>query len=168
MPGVLQPEAATGDVALKHEPPPTVEVPIEDYIVLNHEVSIEVDIRNKSIRGESRIDIVCLNEATLPDEIALDARQCIIDVAEVRLNGEPASVRYSDPYDALDIPESWDLTMSNHPVLVNRMKDLMPQRRRDLPITSRLNTGCIPVDGRLRISLRSTTGRPPYGSRWPS
>src|SRR4051794_24714082 len=121
MPGVLQQEGASGDVGLRHEPPPTVEVPIEDYIVLNHKVSIEVDIRNKSIRGESRIAIVCLNESSLPDEIALDARQCIIDPAEVRLNDEPASVRYSDPYEALDIPPSWDITMSNHPVWANRM-----------------------------------------------
>jgi len=161
MPGLLQPETAGGDGALRHEPPPTVEVPVEDYIVLNHEVSIEVDIRNKAIRGESKIAIVCLNEANLPDEIALDARQCIIDPAEVRLNGDPASVKYTDPYDALDLPKSWDITAFNHPVWANRMKDIMPQRRRDLPITSRLNTGCIPVDGKLRISLQSTVGKAP-------
>lgn len=139
--------------------------PIEEFVVVNQEVSIEVNFRDQSVQGESRITIYLTNPSDPPDEVALDARQCEIDTSKIRVNGKAVHATYQDPYEALDLPPSWDLTAANFPVLKNRMRKLLPKRRRDLPCEKREQTGCNPADRSLRVGLRPKPPPPPPASR---
>ncbi|EPE10295.1 tata-binding protein associated factor taf2 [Ophiostoma piceae UAMH 11346] len=157
MPGILQPNGvlpttdAPGDGSEANQDSLP---PIEEFVVVNQEVSIEVNFRDQSVQGESRITIYLTNPSDPPDEVALDARQSEIDTSKIRVNGKAVRATYRDPYEALDLPPSWDLTASNFPVLKSRMRNLLPRRRRDLPCEKREQTGCNPADRSLRIALR--------------
>jgi hypothetical protein len=161
MPGLLQDHASGKDAFLKADDKQDARLEesfpeqgqVQEYLVMNQEVTIDVDFSTQSIQGESRISIYCLNNPP-PEEVLLDARQCNINIPDVTVNGRRAMVYHHDPYKDLDTPMNWDVYLSNYPILQNRMKELMPRLRRDLPLGNREATGCLPVDGWLRVSLR--------------
>ncbi|EFW99627.1 transcription initiation factor tfiid subunit tsm1 [Grosmannia clavigera kw1407] len=169
MPGILEKDLRDGLVPDDAQAAaPEAEQPIEEFVVVNQEIFIEVNFREQSVQGESRITIYLINPDDPPDEVALDARQCEIDTAKIRVNGKNVRATYRDPYEALDVPPSWDLAAVNFPVLKNRMKHLLPRRRRDLPVEKREQIGCSPADRSLRVALHpdlpavySTQTRPP-------
>ena len=134
--------------------------PVEEFVVVNQEVSIDINFREQSVQGESRITIYLTNPDDPPDEVALDARQCEIDTTQICVNGRPVRATYRDPYESLDLPSAWDLTPSNFPVLKNRMRNLLPRRRRDLPVEKREQVGCNPADRSLRVRLRPDSPKP--------
>ncbi|OAA63751.1 transcription initiation factor tfiid subunit tsm1 [Niveomyces insectorum RCEF 264] len=159
MPGVLQSDHRNGtQPEAGSAVPPTIkdeqEQPIQEFVVVNQELFLDINFREQSIEGESRITIYLINPDDPPDEVALDARQCDIDTARIRVNGKRVKATYRDPYETLDLPSAWDLTPSNFPVLKSRMKRLLPRRRRDLPVENREQVGCNPADGSLRVALR--------------
>ncbi|CAK7224231.1 Transcription initiation factor TFIID subunit 2 [Sporothrix bragantina] len=166
MPGILQNDGSNGtlpngdplqaDSATSEAPLP----PVEEFVVVNQEVSIDINFREQSVQGESRITIYLTNPDDPPDEVALDARQCEIDTTQIRVNGKPVRATYRDPYESLDLPPSWDLTPSNFPVLKSRMRNLLPRRRRDLPVEKREQVGCNPADRSLRVRLRPEPPKP--------
>ncbi|CAK7564405.1 MAG: Transcription initiation factor TFIID subunit 2 [Sporothrix epigloea] len=166
MPGILESDGRNGispnddpflaDGATEEEKFP----PVEEFVVVNQEVFIDISFREQSIRGESRIAIYLTNPEHPPDEVALDARQCQIDTGQIRVNGKPVRATYRDPYESLDLPSTWDLTPSNFPVLKNRMRNLLPRRRRDLPVEKREQVGCNPADRSLRVRLRPEPPKP--------
>ncbi len=170
MPGILQTDGLNGSPLLGADPSGAGESldeslpPVEEFVVVNQEVSIEINFREQSVQGESRITIYLINPDDPPDEVAFDARQCEIDTSQIRVNGKPVRATYRDPYDALDIPPSWDLSPSNFPVLKSRMRNLLPRRRRDLPVEKREQVGCSPADRSLRIALRPEPPKPPADS----
>ncbi|CAK7229490.1 Transcription initiation factor TFIID subunit 2 [Sporothrix curviconia] len=167
MPGILQPDSNNG--ALPNGDPPLGDgaseedklPPVEEFVVVNQEVSIDINFREQSVQGESRITIYLTNPDDPPDEVALDARQCEIDTTQIRVNGKPVRATYRDPYESLDLPSAWDLTPSNFPVLKSRMRNLLPRRRRDLPVEKREQVGCNPADRSLRVCLRPEPPKPP-------
>ncbi|CAK7269128.1 Transcription initiation factor TFIID subunit 2 [Sporothrix epigloea] len=128
--------------------------PVEEFVVVNQEVFIDINFREQSVQGESRIAIYLTNPEHPPDEVALDARQCQIDTGQIRVNGKPVRATYRDPYESLDLPTAWDLAPSNFPILKSRMRNLLPRRRRDLPVEKREQVGCDPADRSLRVRLR--------------
>ncbi|CAK7201317.1 Transcription initiation factor TFIID subunit 2 [Sporothrix eucalyptigena] len=166
MPGILQSDSSNGalpggdpslaDGASEEEQLP----PVEEFVVVNQEVSIDINFREQSVHGESRITIYLTNPDDPPDEVALDARQCEIDTTQIRVNGKPVRATYRDPYESLDLPPAWDLTPSNFPVLKSRMRNLLPRRRRDLPVEKREQVGCNPADRSLRVALRPEPPKP--------
>ncbi len=162
MPGLVQVAAAPSkDLAAKLEGRPDAasasspdESPlIEEWFVVNQVVTLEVNFREKSVQGESLISILCINPDNPPEEVALDARQCEIDLDQITVHGKRVNASYLDPYEFLDIPRQWDLTPNNYPVWKHRMKHLLPRRRRDLPILEREKYGCTPASGSLRVAL---------------
>lgn len=156
MPGILQNDLPNGTAPGPGDAPvaiPEPEQPIEEFVVVNQEVFIEVNFREQSIQGESRITIYLTNPDDPPDEVAFDARQCEIDTAHIRVNGKNVRATYRDPYETLDVPASWYLSPNNYPVLKSRMKHLLPRRRRDLPVEKREQVGCSPADRSLRVAL---------------
>ena len=164
MPGILQPNGVLSTADTPEDGSDANQdglSPIEEFVVVNQEVSIEVNFRDQSVQGESRITIYLTNPSHPPDEVALDARQSEIDTSNIRVNGKAVRATYRDPYEALDLPPSWDLTASNFPVLKSRMRNLLPRRRRDLPCEKREQTGCNPADRSLRIALRPQPPVPP-------
>ncbi|KAL1892662.1 Transcription initiation factor TFIID subunit 2 [Sporothrix stenoceras] len=164
MPGILQTDGVNG-VAPGSDPSqdPTSDdnlPPLEEFVVVNQEVSIDINFREQSVQGESRITIYLTNPDDPPDEVAFDARQCEIDTTQIHVNGKSVRATYRDPYESLDLPPSWDLTSSNFPVLKSRMRSLLPKRRRDLPVEKREQVGCNPADRSLRVRLRPEPPKP--------
>src|SRR3569833_2745750 len=162
MPGVVPPGWPLKEMApgkLESQPagqaaPPIEDAPVEPFVVVFLEVTLDISFSEKSIQGESKISIYCINAEDPPQTVSLDARKCEIDVAKVTVNGKRVNVAYRDPYESLEIPRQWDLTPSNWVVWKNRMKGLATRRRRDLPVEDREKTGCSPASGSLRVSLR--------------
>ncbi|TPX17162.1 uncharacterized protein E0L32_003280 [Thyridium curvatum] len=152
-----------------HEPSPLEERgSVQKFLVINQEVSVEVDFQQRSISGETRLRIFCLDRDDQPEEVALDARQFEIALDRITVNGKkPASVTYRDPYEALDVPKEYDLTPAHHTVLRERMRSLLPRPRKDLALENRESVGCSPADGALRISLREASSLQSQGSSGP-
>ncbi|KAK0731481.1 hypothetical protein B0H67DRAFT_479369 [Lasiosphaeris hirsuta] len=143
----------------------------EPFTIIQQEVELEVNFREKSINGVSTLLIFPMVSDL--EEIMLDARQCDIDVGEIRVNGVKTTASYSDPYDLMQAPRQWQLGAPQNHVMRSRMRPLTPDRRPDVPINERdkQGLGCVPADRALKVSLRpegtsrDESGRRPNAAR---
>ncbi|KAK1829850.1 transcription initiation factor TFIID subunit 2 [Podospora conica] len=135
-------------------PAPDPSVPTEQFSVIKQEVELDINFRDKSVSGVSTLSIFALH----PDleEIALDARQCEIDLENVTVNGLKVTASYSDPYSLLETPSAWQLGVGSHQIMKKRLAPLAPSKHPDVPISQRDRQalGCVPADSSLRIPLR--------------
>ncbi|KAI0517139.1 hypothetical protein F5B22DRAFT_605030 [Xylaria bambusicola] len=152
MPGVVEPE-------LLEEPEPApVELPIDDtpprpYVVFKQHVELEIDFREKRVRGRSHILVVPIE----PDvtEVCIDARQCEIDVKNITVSNCPARASYQDPCDKLATPDAYRWSAPQWPVRKRRMEPLLHHRRKEVPVMAHDLACCQPLDGALRVTLPS-------------
>jgi len=126
----------------------------ESFAVIKQDVEIEINFREKSISGYSHIHIFPFFDDL--EEIALDARQCEIDVDNITVDGLKTSASFQDPYDLMNIPKQWQVGAGQHHIVRNRMKPLMPEKRPEIPIHLRESEalGCVPADRSIKVSLR--------------
>ncbi|KAK0656636.1 hypothetical protein B0T16DRAFT_317333 [Cercophora newfieldiana] len=139
----------------------------EQWSIIKQEVELEVNFREKSISGVTRIEFLPpLNKI---DEIALDARQCEIDVENVTVNGKKVAATFSDPYDLMQAPPQWQLGVGQWRTMRKRMmawayerppedekeKEQEREKERGAPIMERelKSIGCVPADRSLRIEI---------------
>lgn len=129
-------------------------VPTEQFSVIKQEVELDINFRDKSVSGVSTLHIFPLHPDL--DEIALDARQCEIDLENVTVNGVKVTASYSDPYRLLQTPSAWQLGVGSHLIMKKRLAPLVPSKHPDVPISHRDKQalGCVPADSSLRIPLR--------------
>ncbi|KAI8312847.1 Transcription initiation factor TFIID subunit 2 [Colletotrichum sp. SAR11_59] len=143
--------------------PPMKDEPPYPYFVIRQDVEIELNFREKRIRGVSHITLAEL-PGTHVDEFAIDARQSDIDLKNVTVQflkdsqpvGAPkkVSASYRDPYKLLDYPPYYNWNAEHHDLRKIRMRPLMHTRQSDVPAENRETVGCTPVDGALRVNLR--------------
>jgi len=152
MPSAIEPEAAEQVAPVSAEPW------YEPYTVIKQEVELEINFREKSISGVSHIQIFPLEEI---EEIALDARQCEIDVDNITVNGLKVRAIFSDPYDLMQAPPQWQLGVGQYRTMRKRMMPSIYEKpsddeKHDAPINERdiKAIGCVPADRSLRVSLR--------------
>lgn len=131
----------------------------QSYTIIKQEVELEVNFREKSISGVTRLQIFPLDADI--DQIALDARQMDIDVGNITVNGKKVQASYSDPYDLMTPPPQWQMGVGQHRTLRKRMAPgahdcAADEERHEAPINERdLNgIGCLPADRSLQISLK--------------
>src|SRR4051812_16376541 len=106
MPGAVESEA------VEQVPPISGETFwYERYSIIKQDVELEVNFREKSISGVSHIQIFPLDKI---DEIALDARQCEIDVENITVNGKKVRATFCDPYDLMQTPQQWQLGVGQY------------------------------------------------------
>ncbi|KAI0976794.1 hypothetical protein F4678DRAFT_124479 [Xylaria arbuscula] len=152
MPGAVEPE-------LVEEPEPApVELPIDDtpprpYVVFKQHVELEIDFRDKRVRGRSHILVVPIE----PDvsDVYIDARQCDIDVKNITVSNCPARAFYEDPCDKLATPDAYQWSAPQWPVRKRRMERLLHHRRKEVPVMAHDLACCQPLDGSLRVTLPS-------------
>jgi transcription initiation factor TFIID subunit 2 len=144
---------------IKDEPP-------YDFAVVKQDVELEVNFRDRRIDGRSQIFIASFDDKL--DEVAIDARQCEIDVGNVTIETmKPATegfgpeepprkvfATYKDPYRLLDYPKYYNWGAEHHDLRKMRMRPLTHVRESDLPADARDSLGCTPVDGSLRVKLK--------------
>ncbi|KAH8899326.1 hypothetical protein GQ53DRAFT_873563 [Thozetella sp. PMI_491] len=124
------------------------------FAVVNQEVELDFDFRNKSINGTVTFYIFpMVNDL---EEVAIDSRQCDIDLGNVTVDGLKTTATFSDPYDRMDIPQQWQLGAHQHHSIKSWMRPLLPEQRPDVPITVREKDGlgCVPADRSIKVSLR--------------
>ena len=124
------------------------------FAVVNQEVELDISFRDKSISGTAIFYIFPMVDDL--EEVAIDARQCEIDVSNVTVDGYRTKATYTDPYDCLAPPAQWQLGAQQSHVMRKRLHPLLPDRRPDVPITVREKEGlgCVPADGSIKVSLR--------------
>jgi transcription initiation factor TFIID subunit 2 len=143
-----------------HRRPRSRDQPPQPYMILEQSVELEVHFREKRLSGRVEVWLHTLDKV---EEIALDARQSIIDLENITVEGfrgnasqgakkVPAS--YTDKYSLLRLPTNWSITAEHHDIRRIRMQPIVQSRARDLPANSRDGYGCTPVDGSLKIKLR--------------
>ncbi len=98
MPGETEP--VSDHVAI----PPEDLAACQRFAVVNQEIELDINFRDKSITGTAIFYIYPMVDEL--DEVAIDARQCDIDVDNVTVDGYRTKVTFSDPYDRLVVPRS--------------------------------------------------------------
>lgn len=154
MPGVVEPE-----LLAEPEPEPaqveqlTDNTPPRPYVVFKQHVELEIDFREKRVRGRSHILVVPIE----PDisEVYIDARQCEIDVKNVTVSNCPAQASYEDPCDKLATPAAYEWSAPQWPVRKRRLERLLHHRRKEVPVMAHDLACCQPLDGSLRVVLPS-------------
>ncbi|KAI3340622.1 hypothetical protein F4824DRAFT_395748 [Ustulina deusta] len=152
MPGVVEPE-------LLEEPEPApVELPIDDtpprsYVIFKQHVELEIDFRQKRVRGRSHILVVPI-EADV-SEVYIDARHCDIDVKNITASNCPVRASYEDPCDKIAAPDAYQWSAPQWPVRKRRMERLLHHRRKEVPVMAHDLACCQPLDGSLRVTLPS-------------
>ncbi|KAI1119148.1 hypothetical protein F5Y14DRAFT_123154 [Nemania sp. NC0429] len=156
MPGVAEPELLEEPDAAPAELP--VELLVDDtpprpYVVFKQHVELDIDFRNKRVRGRSHILVVPIE----PDiaEVYIDARLCEIDVGSITVSNCPARAYYDDPCDKLDTPEAYQWSAPQWPVKKRRISRLLHHRRKEVPVVAHDLACCQPLDGALRVVLPS-------------
>ncbi|KAI0452352.1 hypothetical protein F5B21DRAFT_345760 [Xylaria acuta] len=152
MPGIVEPE-------LLEEPEPApVELPVDDtpprpYVVFKQHVELEINFRDKRVRGRSHILVVPIE----PDisEVYIDARQCEIDVKNITVSNCPAKASYDDPCDKLAVPDAYQWSAPQWLLRKRRMGRLLHHRRKEVPVMAHDLACCQPLDGSLRVKLPS-------------
>ncbi|KAF6832482.1 hypothetical protein CPLU01_06165 [Colletotrichum plurivorum] len=144
--------------------PPIKDQPPYPYFVIRQDVELELNFRSKRIAGKTHITLAVVG-STQVDELAIDARQSEIDLKNITVQilkdlqpvGEPkkVSASYTDPYKLLDYPKYYNWNAEHHDLRKVRMRPLMHTRHSDVPAENRESVGCTPVDGALRVDLRS-------------
>ncbi|KAK0618105.1 hypothetical protein B0T17DRAFT_495461 [Bombardia bombarda] len=149
MPNTLDGEAAAEAAAV-----PDQQGAIQPFVIVKQQVELDINFQNKSISGISIIHIFPMTSDL--DEIMLDARQCEINVDDITVDGVKTKAKFDDPYDLMTAPPQWQIGATQYHTMMNRMRPLMPERRPDMPITTREKEllGCVPADRALKISLR--------------
>ncbi|KAI8955530.1 hypothetical protein F4801DRAFT_270291 [Xylaria longipes] len=152
MPGVVEPEQ------LEEPEPAPVELPVDDtpprpYVVFKQHVELEIDLRNKRVRGRSHILVVPIEPDT--SEVYIDARQCEIDVKNITVSNCPAKASYEDPCDKLATPDGYQWSAPQWPLRKRRMERLLHHRRKEVPVMAHDLACCQPLDGSLRVTLPS-------------
>ncbi|KAH8163119.1 hypothetical protein CIB48_g5127 [Xylaria polymorpha] len=152
MPGVVEPEQ------LEEPEPAPVELPVDDtpprlYVVFKQHVELEVDFRDKRVRGRSHILVVPIE----PDisEVYIDARQCEIDVKNITVSNCPVKASYEDPCNRLATPDGYQWSAPQWPMRKRRMERLLHHRRKEVPVMAHDLACCQPLDGSLRVTLPS-------------
>ncbi|KAK1755322.1 hypothetical protein QBC47DRAFT_214207 [Echria macrotheca] len=149
MPGIVEEEAAREAAAL------TADLPIsEPFSVIKQEVELEINFQEKSISGVSTLYIFALVDDL--EEITLDARQTVVDLENVTVNGVKVPAEHQDLYDNLQAPSQWQLGAGHYHIMQRRIQPLLPDKRPDVPISDRDKQmlGCVPSDRTLKIPLR--------------
>ncbi|EOO00745.1 putative tata-binding protein associated factor taf2 protein [Phaeoacremonium minimum UCRPA7] len=151
MPGAL--EVIPGDEPGLNGAPIEEEVVYEPYVILDQNLDLELNFREQRIEGTSTIKVFCVGAADESGSIALDARQCEIDLDNVTVNGRKVKAEYDDPYKLLDTPKGYEWSYQQHALRMSRMAPLMQKKRAELPMIGRDGKGCMPIDRSLRVWL---------------
>jgi transcription initiation factor TFIID subunit 2 len=155
MPGVV----AEAELALPQDPevtpapePPIDDTPARPYTVFHEQVSLDIDLREKSISGHVDIFISCKEQVP---EVFIDARQCDIDVSNIKVSGCPTKATYDDPYAFVDTPESYRWSASQWAVRKQRMRPLLYRRRKEelTAVEHEEHFKCHPVDESLKVEI---------------
>ena len=151
------PSAVDGEPGAELVVAPEYQAACEPFVVVGQDVELDVSFCEMGVSGTSTLLIFPLVDGL--EEVSIDARQCEIDLKEVRVDGARTKAWYNDPYDLMDIPSQWELGASQHHVMKKRMAPLCPEKRQDVPISQREKLmehalGCVPNERSLRISLR--------------
>ncbi|KAI1495586.1 hypothetical protein F5X99DRAFT_116700 [Biscogniauxia marginata] len=153
MPGIVEPEPPAAA-----EPPPA-EPPVDGtpprmYVVFNQHVELDIDFREKSVRGRSHILIAPTIDSDV-SEVFIDARQCEIDVKRVTVSNCEVQASYQDPCDWAQTPEHYRWSAPQWGIRKRRMKPLLHHRRKEVSALDHDLNCCTPVDGSLRVKLPS-------------
>lgn len=90
------------------------------FVVVSQKVELDVDFSTQSLTG--RCEITILPNHNELKEITLDARQCVINSGQVKVEGAAAEFSYEDPMEMLNIPEDWLLGVHQAPQQKSRLK----------------------------------------------
>jgi len=139
------------------------DLPPYQYTLVSQMVELEIDFMEKCIHGTTVLQIHTKDRYSL-EEIALDARDCEIDLDKIKIsrlrNGQnqnpstKAQATYNDPYQYLDYPSIYRWNAEHAEVRKLRMRPLARTRDVDVSIDDRKLGVCTPVDGALRIKAK--------------
>lgn len=146
------------------EPEPIHDEPPWPYFLIRQEVELEINFLEKSVKGRTDIIVYPLDSSAL-NEIAIDARQCQIDTEGITIqrlrNGQPLSppvktpATYKDPHELLRNPKLYRWNAEHASIRRIRVRRLAQTRNNDVPAEDRKFVGCTPVEGSLRVKIRS-------------
>ncbi|XXH05683.1 hypothetical protein Hte_012118 [Hypoxylon texense] len=154
MPGTMEPEAAApGDT-------PPVELPVDDtpprlYVVFAQSVDIDIDFAEKRVQGRSDIMIVPTDDDNPVSEVFIDARQCEIDVTQIRVSNCEVEASYEDPCDLAKTPENYRWSAPQWMIRKHRMEPLLHHRRKEVSAVNHDLKCCTPYNGSIRVKLPS-------------
>ncbi|KAI1872262.1 uncharacterized protein JN550_003981 [Neoarthrinium moseri] len=149
---VLGPEAEL-DLAAAAAPEPLVDdTPPRPYTVFHEHVALDIDLREKVIKGN--VDIFISTQGAV-SEIYLDARQCEIDVDHITVSYCPAKAVYDDPSIKADTPEGYQWSAGQWSIRKQRMRPLMHHHRKDEASAEEheQKMNCHPVDESLCVTI---------------
>lgn len=156
MPGaVVEPEQAPAqEVEAPAAPEPPIDpTPPREYTVISEQISLDIDFREKSIKGRADIYVTCRK---LLSEVFIDSRQCDVDVNNITVSGCPTTATYDDPYVYADSPESYVWSAQQWQLRKSRMRPLLHRRRKELSaIEHEEQFSCTPANGSLRVTIPS-------------
>jgi len=90
------------------------------FVVVSQKVELDVDFSTQSLTG--RCEITILPNHNELKEITLDARQCVINSGQVKVEGVAADFSYEDPMEMLNIPDNWLLGVHQAQQQKSRLK----------------------------------------------
>ncbi|ORY68651.1 uncharacterized protein BCR38DRAFT_135948 [Pseudomassariella vexata] len=155
MPGVIvdadKVPAPEVDAAVTTEPP-VDETPPREYTVFRENISLDIDFRQKSIKG--RADIFITAKDSNLSEVFIDARQCQVDVDNVTVSSCPAKAAYTDPHACLETPKAYRWSASQWAIRKQRMRPVQHRRRVELSASEHEERFCCtPADGSLQVTI---------------
>ncbi|KAI0126586.1 hypothetical protein BJ170DRAFT_582341 [Xylariales sp. AK1849] len=132
--------------------PPVDETPPRLYSVFHQQVSLDIDLREKSVKGHANIFI---SSKAILSEVFIDARQCDIDVANITVSSCPAKATYDDPYHKVDTPEAYQWSAPQWGIRKQRMRPLLYRRRKTecTAFDHEDQIICQPADESLRVEI---------------
>ncbi|KAI0178765.1 hypothetical protein GGR52DRAFT_271779 [Hypoxylon sp. FL1284] len=154
MPGVVESKAAAaGDT-------PPVELPVDDtpprlYVVFAQSVDIDIDFSQKRIQGRTDIMIVPTDDDNPVSEVFIDARQCEIDVTQIRVSNCEVEASYRDPCELAETPKNYQWSASQWTIRKHRMGPLLHRRRKEVSAVNHDLKCCTPFNGSIRVKLPS-------------
>ena len=155
MPGIVEPEAVPKVDA--DTPPPEVQLPVDDtpprsYVVFKQSVELDIDFRERAVHGRSNLTIALTGDVS---EVFIDARQCDIDVKQIRVSNCEVKASYNDPCDCVQTPNTYQWSAPQWGLRKSRMGPLLHHKRTEVSALDHDIKCCTPVDGRLSVRLPS-------------
>lgn len=155
MPGIVEPEPAPEVDA--DASPPVAELPVDktpprSYVVFKQSVELEIDFREKAVHGRSNLTIALTGDVS---EVFIDARQCDIDVKQIKVSNCEVAAYYKDPCDCITTPDSYQWSAPQWGLRKSRMGPLLHHKRKEVSAIDHDIKCCTPVDGALRVRLPS-------------
>ncbi|KAI6088067.1 hypothetical protein F4821DRAFT_234479 [Hypoxylon rubiginosum] len=154
MPGAMEPEAVgAGDT-------PPVELPVDDtpprlYVVFAQSVDLDIDFAEKRVHGRSDIMIVPTDNDNTVSEVFIDARQCEIDVSQIRVSNCEVEASYQDPCELAGTPKNYRWSAPQWMIRKHRMEPLLHHRRKEVSAVNHDLKCCTPFNGSIRVKLPS-------------